>query len=499
MEETAEHEVEGDRGVGEDVLDLAFGAIAPEALGELLHQFEVFGSNVTGVGVDRFVGFHVHEVGEAIEVEIDLLVIEDVEEHDAVTFVTEVSQGTNDFLLVVVEVADDDDEAPTRDGGSHVVEDLGKAGVLLGLKLFEDAEDLAKMDRGAVWENSIGDPIVEGDHADGVLLPDEQVGQGGGEVASVFELVEGAAAIGHAGGDIEEDIAPEVGLLLVLLDVKAVRSGEALPVEVSQIVARAVLAVFGELDGEAVEGAAVETGDEPLDSAASDERQVAELRNGFWSQILVGTDLGQAFVPVWRIIQAQTIIRMRVDGVKVFPGNGQGAVLMPSPVCSPARGAEEGPGSDLPERGEHAILDEGTAKTGSATTKTREAAMVRLSGIRVLSFIIVSAVLPRIGLALPVTIPNPGAERVHTERSDRPADVNVWTSDKVDASFTRDTSLKRSGKASFHIVNRGRPDAPKGAAQSALFIIVADVVPGLTYSVTGFIKTENVEIVVSFS
>ena len=95
--------------------------------------------------------------------------------------------------------------------------------------------------------------------------------------------------------------------------------------------------------------------------------------------------------------------------------------------------------------------------------------------------------------ALPVAVSNPGAEKVHPDNPGRPADVGVWTSDKVDASFSRDTSVKRTGQASFCITNRGRPDAPKGAAQSALFIIAGDVVPGLTYNVTGSIKTRDVQ------
>ena len=95
--------------------------------------------------------------------------------------------------------------------------------------------------------------------------------------------------------------------------------------------------------------------------------------------------------------------------------------------------------------------------------------------------------------ALPVSIPNPGAEEARPDNADRPAQVAVYTSAKVDASFSRDTSVKRSGLASFHIVNRGRADVPKGgASQSALFIIVGDIVPRLTYSITGFVKTKDV-------
>ena len=95
------------------------------------------------------------------------------------------------------------------------------------------------------------------------------------------------------------------------------------------------------------------------------------------------------------------------------------------------------------------------------------------------------------GYALPVVIPNPGAEKADADNASRPADVSWWTSANVDASFSRDTSVKRSGEASFHIVNRGRADASISAAQSALFIISGEVVPGLTYTVTGFVKTRD--------
>ena len=109
---------------------------------------------------------------------------------------------------------------------------------------------------------------------------------------------------------------------------------------------------------------------------------------------------------------------------------------------------------------------------------------------------IVAAILITVQLrsvmALPVELSNPGAEKVKADNASRPADTDVYTSASVDASFLRDVNIKRSGDASFHIVNRGRPDAPKGASQSALYIMTGDVAPGLTYSVAGWIKTKDV-------
>ena len=94
-------------------------------------------------------------------------------------------------------------------------------------------------------------------------------------------------------------------------------------------------------------------------------------------------------------------------------------------------------------------------------------------------------------LALPVPMANPGAETVHPDRADRPADAGVYTSSRVDASFFRDTSIKRTGAASYYIQNRGRPDERKSAAQSGLFILTGDIVPGLTYQASGYIKTRD--------
>jgi len=53
-------------------------------------------------------------------------------------------------------------------------------------------------------------------------------------------------------------VAVEVGLLLVLLDVVPVGLAVELPVEVADLIARGVLAVLGELDGESAVGAPVQ-------------------------------------------------------------------------------------------------------------------------------------------------------------------------------------------------------------------------------------------------
>lgn len=101
--------------------------------------------------------------------------------------------------------------------------------------------------------------------------------------------------------------------------------------------------------------------------------------------------------------------------------------------------------------------------------------------------------LTRLAEALPVVLTNPGAETADTTRTDRPAATSVWSSAGVDAAFDRDTHIRRSGAASFHIVSRGHADTASRASQSAVYMIEGDVVPGLTYTVRGHVKTQDLE------
>src|SRR5688572_188867 len=71
----------------------------------------------------------------------------------------------------------------------------------------------------------------------------------------------------------------EVGLLFVLLDEMLVRSRVDLPVQRRQVVTRQVLAVLGELDAEALVGAAVQPAEKPLDDRARLEIDGAEPRD----------------------------------------------------------------------------------------------------------------------------------------------------------------------------------------------------------------------------
>ena len=94
----------------------------------------------------------------------------------------------------------------------------------------------------------------------------------------VLELGDRAAVpVAHRRGRIEQQVAAEVGLFLVLLDVELVAFAEDFPVEVAGIDAGGVLAVLGELDGVATVGRAVLAGEEAFDDEPGGKAEVLEL------------------------------------------------------------------------------------------------------------------------------------------------------------------------------------------------------------------------------
>ena len=101
------------------------------------------------------------------------------------------------------------------------------------------------------------------------MLLENQIRQRRRDELRVLQLGDVAPrGIGHRLAGIQEQIREQVGLLLVLLQVKLVGLGPDFPVDVADVVAGHVLAMLGELDGEAVVRAGMHPGDVALDHHA---------------------------------------------------------------------------------------------------------------------------------------------------------------------------------------------------------------------------------------
>ncbi len=99
------------------------------------------------------------------------------------------------------------------------------------------------------------------------------------------------------------------------------------------------------------------------------------------------------------------------------------------------------------------------------------------------------AAAPCVATALPVEVPNPGAEVPAADGSGRPEGSSAWSSSGVDCEFRRDTAQPHSGEASYYVRHGG---AGHSGPSSAIYIINGPVVTGLNYTATAWIKCRNV-------
>jgi len=178
------------------------------------------------------------------------------------------------------EIGNDDDQAAAAGEAG----DFGKGGFEVGVatvgRAGERGEDVAEVAGTDAGCHHIVDTFVKKRGADEVALLMEEPGERGHEGAGVVGFGDAAGAEGHGGAGVEEEPAPEVGFVLVFFDEMAVGAGEDAPVEVAQVVAGSVLAVFGELGGKAGERTAVEAGADAFHDEARAEFEVADGEEG---------------------------------------------------------------------------------------------------------------------------------------------------------------------------------------------------------------------------
>ena len=202
--------------------------------------------------------------------------------------VPQVFQARQNVVQLVEAVGQHDDDAAAGDAFGEVVEDRGKTGAFLVRPLVEQVDQQLHVRRRAGRPDEAAHGVIIDDQAAGVLLMQRQVRQGGGGHGGVVVLADerhpiaaaDAGAVAHGLAGVHQHPEGQVGFFLVLLEVEAAGAAVDLPVEVLEVVAGDVLAVLGELDGEAVIWALVHAGEIALDDEAGLQLQAAHLGEG---------------------------------------------------------------------------------------------------------------------------------------------------------------------------------------------------------------------------
>ena len=144
-------------------------------------------------------------------------------------------------LLVVEEIADDDDDAFAADLAGHVMEHRADVRLRVGSNAASLRHQLVDGRAVVAARRVIAHRRVEKPKRHGVALMEDQVSQARGHHLAVLQLRQLAGAVLHRLAAIEQDVGDVVRLLLVLLDVVTVRAAHDLPVQMPRVVAMACI------------------------------------------------------------------------------------------------------------------------------------------------------------------------------------------------------------------------------------------------------------------
>ncbi len=126
------------------------------------------------------------------------------------------------------------------------------------------------------------DPVVEANQSDGVTLAEQEQGDRGGQTLGVGEFGKpragGRVARGqrraaprHRATDVEDDRGAQIGFFFELPDDPPVGARRDLPIQVSQVVARLIGTIIGELHRESASCGTVKTGHETIDDPTGND------------------------------------------------------------------------------------------------------------------------------------------------------------------------------------------------------------------------------------
>ncbi len=132
------------------------------------------------------------------------------------------------------------------------------------------------------------DFLIENGQSDGILLAQCQEREASEQGGRVVEFIERTSPVRHALGGVEQQRAPEAGVLFVLLDVEFVLAAPYLPIDMPQVIARDILSVLNEFYRLAEVGAAMHTRHKALNDIAGPQFHRRNASNGFRMQVFFG-------------------------------------------------------------------------------------------------------------------------------------------------------------------------------------------------------------------
>ncbi len=232
---------------------------------QALERLQVRGAHALGFSGHLGGALDILESRRTVKGKRQLIRIQQLEHDDVIAARPEMPQPLDDWFRIVEQIGNQHDQAAPDQRLGQLLQRTGHVGAPPGAKALERDENAVQMAAPRAGREPQRNLLVEGDEPGGIALPVHQERQRAGQHGAVFELAHRrGAAIAHRSADVEQQVALDVRLFLILLDVVTVAARVDLPVERGEIVAVDVLAVLGELDAEALVRAAMKAREKSL-------------------------------------------------------------------------------------------------------------------------------------------------------------------------------------------------------------------------------------------
>ncbi len=185
--------------------------------------------------------------------------------------------GADNAFGRLPEVGDDQHHAAALQELLEVAHGLGEIGAGACFGLFQTGQQTMQLALAGGGADIVADLVVEGNQPGGIALAvDGQIEERRGKVAGVIHFVDAVRAELHRVAGVEQDGQRAVGFAAIALEIQALGSGVDVPIDVAQIVAGSVGAIFGELLAETEVGRTVQAGDEAIDHGLGDQFQAGD-------------------------------------------------------------------------------------------------------------------------------------------------------------------------------------------------------------------------------
>src|SRR3990170_7744234 len=240
-----------------------------------------------GIGDDAQIRlFQIFEQNIAVEGQLQLRRVQKMKYDHVIALEAKQAETFEDRLGLVQKIRDQNDQPAPPDLAGDFFEDLADVGFAGGSAVLQRVEDLRQIVALGLGRDERLYAIGERHHAGGVLLLQNQVGEGGDQRAAVVKLGYAVGGVVHGCARVEQEVGAQVGLVFVLLDEITVELSQRLPVDAPDLVARRILAVLLELHAESFGAAAVDARHDPFHPPARAQVEIGNTGEHFWVEVV---------------------------------------------------------------------------------------------------------------------------------------------------------------------------------------------------------------------